>query len=367
MRVLQMTTLHPPDDVRILLKECRALADHGHDVVLAARVHAATELDGIEIVPIGTVDVRTGLHNLVRRLFAAWRVARAAKADAYHLHDPELIPVGLALERTGRRVVYDVHENTPLDLRTLGDGSLGGRVLARMWAVVEALAGRRFDAVVAATPAIHGSFPPAKTFLVRNFPLLSETTALAGPPQRDRERSVVYIGRVSEDRGVRTMLEAADRADVTLRLAGLLPPALLEELRHEPLWARARYAGRLSRAGVAEEVRRARAGMLVLEPRQAYVESLPVKLFEYMAAGIPVIASDFPIWREIVEGAACGVLVDPSDPRAIAEAIEWVLANPDEAEELGARGREAVRETYNWERESGELLAAYARLSPSPA
>ncbi len=363
MRVLHMTTLHPANDVRILLKECRTLADSGYDVALAARVPSPTAIDGVPVVPIGTDDIRTGPVNLARRLAAAWRAARRARADAYHLHDPELIPVGLLLKVAGARVTYDVHENTPLDLRTLGDGRLVTRLLSRFWRAAEALAGRQFDAVVAATPEIASVFPADKTILLRNYPLLADLAAPDAGPQRNRGRSVVYVGRVSEDRGILRMLDAAVRADVTLRLAGPMTERLRERLAGLPSWARVDYRGRLSHDEVVEELRLARAGMLVLEPRQAYLESLPVKLFEYMAAGLPVIASDFPAWREIVAGVDCGLLVDPVDSGAIAEAISWVLEHPDEADALGARGRETIRERYNWERESAELVSLYSRLS----
>jgi glycosyltransferase involved in cell wall biosynthesis len=360
-----MTTLHPPDDVRILLKECRTLADSGYDVVLAARVPSPTTLEGVPVVPIGTCDVRTGLVNLARRLMAAWRAARRVRADAYHLHDPELIPVGLLLRKSGATVTYDVHEDTPLDLRTIGDGSLGARALSRFWRITEGLAGRRFDAVVAATPKIGSAFPAEKTIVLRNYPLLAELAALEGHPQRERDRSIVYIGRISEDRGILKMLEAVERADVRLRLVGPMAERLRAQLRQHPGWEAVDYRGRVPHDEVLDELRRARAGMLVLEPRQAYLESLPVKLFEYMAAGIPLIASDFPAWREIVAGANCGLLVDPADTDAIVEAIEWVVVNPEEADALGARGRIAIRDRYNWDRESGELVSLYSRLSAS--
>ncbi|QYX56780.1 glycosyltransferase [Roseovarius sp. SCSIO 43702] len=78
-----------------------------------------------------------------------------------------------------------------------------------------------------------------------------------------------------------------------------------------------------------------------------------------MGAGLPVIASDFPLWRQIVDGAGCGLLADPQDPRAIARAMDWILDNPDEAEEMGRRGKHAVETTYNWPTEAEKLVAFY--------
>jgi glycosyltransferase involved in cell wall biosynthesis len=107
-------------------------------------------------------------------------------------------------------------------------------------------------------------------------------------------------------------------------------------------------------------LRGARVGLLVLHPVEAHLESLPIKLFEYMAAGIPVVASDFPAWRELVGDA--GLLVDPYDVGAIAGAIDTLLDDPQAAEAMGARGRAAVADRYGWEGEAERLLSLYERL-----
>jgi glycosyltransferase involved in cell wall biosynthesis len=106
------------------------------------------------------------------------------------------------------------------------------------------------------------------------------------------------------------------------------------------------------------------AGLVVLKPLQSFQEALPVKMFEYMAAGLPVIASDFPLWRTIIDGEKCGILVDPLDPQALASTMSWILEHPAEAAEMGKRGRAAVRERYNWESEARALLGFYDALSP---
>lgn len=351
MRALHLTTLHPARDVRIFGKECRTLARHGHEVTLAAPVAEPETVDGVSIVPVGTVEVQTGPAGLSRRLRAALSTARRSNADLVHLHDPELLPVALALKAGGSTVVFDAHEDTPVEVATLGEGS---RSLAAGWRAGFAMLGRVVDGVVAATPTITARFPAAKTVLVRNFPLAEEAEAFAGPPQAERPREVLYLGRLSDDRGAAELAQAIELVpDATLVVAGRLEAALDGE--------RVESRGPLDRAGVAEALARARVGAVVLHPRQAYVESLPVKLFEYMAAGIPFVASDFPLWHELAEG--CGLFVDPRDPKAIAAAIERLLDDPEEAGRLGGRGRELVRETYNWEHEAEQLLALYERLS----
>jgi glycosyltransferase involved in cell wall biosynthesis len=101
------------------------------------------------------------------------------------------------------------------------------------------------------------------------------------------------------------------------------------------------------------------AGLVTLHPTPAYLDSLPVKMFEYMSAGLPVIASDFPLWREIIEGNDCGLCIDPLDPAAIAAAIDALVSNPARAEQMGRNGRAAVEQHFNWANEERKLLQLY--------
>jgi len=127
-----------------------------------------------------------------------------------------------------------------------------------------------------------------------------------------------------------------------------------------------RQLGELFEA-VVEMLAEARLGLVLFHPRPNHLESQPNKLFEYMAAGLPVVASSFPLWKEIVEGTRCGLVVDPLDPHAAANAIRWLLAHPEEAEAMGARGRQAVHDRFNWRREEATLLDCYARLCAQSA
>lgn len=138
-----------------------------------------------------------------------------------------------------------------------------------------------------------------------------------------------------------------------------------QELRALPGWRAVDFRGWLSREGVARLLGDSRAGLVLLHPRTAYYDSLPIKLFEYMAGAVPVVASDFPLWRSIVGESRCGILVDPRDPSAIAEAARWILEHPTEAEIMGQRGRAAVLERYNWNGEYPRLIQMYDRLLSS--
>ncbi|MBD3768073.1 MAG: glycosyltransferase, partial [Gammaproteobacteria bacterium] len=104
-------------------------------------------------------------------------------------------------------------------------------------------------------------------------------------------------------------------------------------------------------------------GLVTFLPAPNHIDAQPNKMFEYMSAGLPIITSIFPLWREIVEGNQCGLCVDPLDPQAIGEAIQYLIDNPVEAEQMGKNGRQAVEQKYNWTIEEQKLLDLYAGLT----
>jgi glycosyltransferase involved in cell wall biosynthesis len=361
VRVVHLTSSHPPDDVRIFLKECRSLAEAGYEVHLVAPGRGGQKRDGIEIhtfeLPDGPRPVR-----IPRRLWRAWRSGRRLEPDICQFHEPELVPVALLLKASGARIVYDVHEDyAHLDYEPY---SGGGRRLG--FRLLEALARRTCDGFVAATPRISQRFPAPRTIALPNFPLLEETEALPERPPPVLGADVVYVGGISRARGVAEMLQAAGllrTSGARLVLIGSFETREVEcEARTSPGWSRVEYLGQLARAEVAPRLAAARVGLLVFRPERDHVQALPNKLFEYMAAGLPVIASDFPYWRELLEPVGCATFVDPLDPTEIAAAIDNLLGDQVGAREMGDRGAAAVRDRLNWEQEAPKLLELYERL-----
>lgn len=361
-----LTSVHYPFDSRIFHKECRSLAAAGYTVTLVAPHVREETVDGVHMVPVTKARRRPERFWRVGR--EVLRAALALDADVYHFHDPELIPVGLLLKLRGKRVIYDVHEDLPRDVLDKAWIHPQVRRLAAVTvSLVEAVAARCLDAVICTTPSILRRFPSRKSVMVRNFPILGELASRAAVDYRERPFGAVYVGGITPSRGAREMVRAVasvpEGRKVTLVLAGEIEPdELAQELRMEPGWRRVQALGWLDRAGVARVLSEARVGLVALHPTPGYRNAYPIKLFEYMAVGLPVIASDFPLWRGIVEGAGCGLLVDPLDSTALAQAIEWLFAHPDEAEAMGRRGREAVRTTYQWDAEATALLGVYAKI-----
>jgi len=223
---------------------------------------------------------------------------------------------------------------------------------------------------VAATPKIAERFPASKTVVVQNFPLPNELYCVRAEPYINRPLSVAYVGGISRMRGIKELVQAmgilSSKLSARLMLAGSFSPPWLEEvIRKEPGWRNVVFLGWQSRVNVAKILASSRIGVVLFHPAPNHVNAQPNKLFEYMSAGIPVIASDFPLWKEIVEGSGCGLLVNPLDPEAIAEAIKWLLENPEKAETMGKRGRKAIEECYNWDKESVKLISFYRKFDRS--
>ena len=338
---------------------------HGGDVSLVVADGFGDESrDGVAITDVGKSPGRLG--RMLKTTERIWRKALQLGADVYHLHDPELIPVGLKLKRMGKRVIFDAHEDVPKQL--LGKPYLGPvrlRILAGAFSRYESYACSKFDGIVAATPYIRDKFLSinSRTVDINNFPVLGELDMAINWASKQSE--ICYVGGIESIRGIKEVIAAMGQLPSTVRLnlAGRFSePAVELATRAMPGWQRVNELGFVDRMGVREVLGRSVAGLVTLHPVINYLDALPVKMFEYMAAGIPPIASNFPLWREIVQINDCGLCVDPLDPAAIAGAIDYLITHPEEACRLGENGRRAVLKKYNWSIEEAKLLGFYDQV-----
>lgn len=372
-RVCHLSSGHRGLDTRIFHKECVSLAAAGFDshlVIIASPDEVRIAADqGVTLHPL-----KKPRNRFSRMALQAWRcyaIGRGLKADIYHFHDPELIPYGILLAFFGKTVIYDVHEDVPQDILTKDwIAPWIRKTVSGVMSALEYFGARYFFAIAGATPFIAQRFKKItpRSVDINNYPMLGELSS--GPVDWTRKQNqICYVGGIARVRGNLEIMQALGltQSRVRLQLAGIsLDPEFEAQLKAQPGWSKVDALGWLDRAGVKAVLERSVAGLVTLLPITNYIDALPVKMFEYMAAGVPVIASNFPLWREIIEGNGCGICVDPLDPAAIARAIDYLVTHPKEAEQMGLNGQRAVQEKYNWSIEKAKLLQFYADLGVTP-
>jgi glycosyltransferase involved in cell wall biosynthesis len=366
MKVAHLTSVHPRHDTRIFLKMCSSLSGQGHEVALIVADGLGDESKaGVKIIDVGRAS-----GNRLKRILASSKkvLEQAIKLDAeiYHAHDPELLPACIKLKRMGKTVIFDAHEDFPKQL--LAKPYLNWfsqRILSFAATVYERFACKQLDAIITATPSIRIKFVGinSNSVVINNYPILGELDSkerVIG----ESSRTVVYVGGISRVRGIYPLIDSlSETNDVRLDLIGNFSE---EEVggaaRNHANWDKVNHHGFLGREEVASYLSTSIAGMVTFLESPNHIESQPNKMFEYMSAGLPVISSKFPLWREIIEGNDCGICVDPEEPKEIAAAINHLASNTAEAERLGRNGKSAVERVYNWGIEEGKLLELYASL-----
>lgn len=364
-KVAHLTSAHPRYDTRIFTKMCCSLAKHDISTFLIVADGKGDEITS-KVNILDVAKVNTGrLARMTKTVYNVYKAALALNADVYHFHDPELMPVALILKVKGKKVIMDVHEDVPRQiLRKFWLPSLLRKPIATILDKLEIYTANRVDAVVTVTPTIAKRFSRFNVVEVRNYVLLSEFDGTAALNYGPIDKTLVtYIGAISETRGIIPMVEAFTDLKYKFTLGGKFQGnGLLEQVQNMPSWSNVDFLGWQRRDDVAQLLDKSLVGLVVLQPTGDYEVAFPVKMFEYMAAGAAVVASNFPLWSDIIEKEECGICVDPSSATAIAGAIRFLIDNPEAAIEMGERGKKAVKQRYNWDGEFIKLLSLYEKI-----
>lgn len=372
-------------DVRVL-KEANSLAEHGYSVTILAWDRQSefpaqeTLPSGVRILRIQNVPSSYGigaaqLSRLPRFWISAFPYLSRIQPDLIHCHDFDTLPAGLIWGRLHRKpVIYDAHEYYA-DLCKPRLHGWSGYLLYRLIRRAELIGARLATAVVTVDHNLARIYQARNpnVLVVGHYPSLSLVSSPA-PVFSHPELNLLYIGRLSQDRGLGIYLELLQALiekgiPARLHLAGVFTPQSEKEIidrRAANLSDHLVFHGWVAYDRVPELLQSADIGLVILSPEPRYIASLPVKLFEYMAAGIPVIASDFPMICEVVASANCGELVDPLHALpSLTETIQSWWQNPSTPQSLGINGRKAILEKYNWEHLSLQLSQLYQGLIKS--
>jgi glycosyltransferase involved in cell wall biosynthesis len=411
MHVVVCTVVHHPADARVFYREIQALLAAGHDVTYiaphgeqaapvpehhdqpersraargpapvtagaagrraadAARpaqpprrpdapgaAESAGTLPGTPGTGGGTLRTVTIPRAAGRRRLGALRAAKAAMAahtagaDLLLVHDPELLLV-LPPRRRRPPTVWDVHEDTAAALTTKAWLPAWLRPVAAAGVIsAERLAERRLHLILA-EHGYNDRFAAAHP-VVPNTAYVPEAAAPPSGPRR-----VVYVGHLSPDRGSAEMTELGRLLRPHGIAVELIGPADAAAKAHiEAAGDAVTWHGFVPNDGALRLAEGALAGLSLLRDEANFRHSMPTKVAEYMARGVPVVTTPLPLAVELVEAADGGFVVPFNDPRAAADAVLKLDADPDLRAKMGLRAHEYALRHLAWPPHAAEFVA----------
>ena len=360
IKVCHLTSVHRYTDNRVFFKECTTLAESGYDVTLVAPNVENHDRNGVHLVGV------KGHTNRFKRIFITafryvYREAKRQKADVYHFHDTELIPVGLMLRLKGKRVIYDVHENNAGAIlsRSYVKSSFFKKILSFSIKVLEKGSARFFSTIVTARPDITEIFKKHKPFTVRNFPVLPDYDSIPDVDVDKTKTSVIYVGGMTEIRGLITLIQAFEKIDnAELWLLGFFGnDGFRAGCESEAGWKNTKFLGSVEADQIFGYIKKADIGVVTFLPVPNHITTLANKPFEYMACGLPIVMSNFEYWQNFFKDSA--LYADPADADDVREKLQTLIDNPELRNKMGEKNLHLTQTEYNWELESKVLLEAY--------
>lgn len=366
--VVHMTTVHHPYDPRIYYKQCLSLHKANHDVTLISQ---CADSEQTMDMPITHIPLKTYTSRLKRMIFGTWNAfkkAKREKADIYVFHDPELLPVAALLKKKDNVVVYDIHEDyiTSILQKDYLPKPIK-HIIAKVYALMEKMFTRNM-ALSLAEKYYQERYPRGVCIL--NYPLLNEKMMTLDREKQTPVDEVLYTGNVTIERGARIHANVPNvDPNVSVQFVGKCSKPIAEDMYQ----VAGDRADQLHIEGIDTFVVKDRiedmylskrwlAGIALFPPTEHYMKKELTKFFEYMNAGLPVICSNFPVWKKFIDTYECGISVDPYNEVDIQAALETLRNDPELAYRMGENGRRAVVEELNWEVEERKLIRWYDEL-----
>lgn len=356
--ITHVTTVHPIYDTRIFKKMCSSLVDSGYKVNLIVTHNIATQIDGVNIIPLP--EIKNRFLRIIFKPCLAFFKAIHIKSDIYHFHDPELITMGLMLKLFRKKVIYDVHEDVSSQmLHKQWLPKIIRSPLSSIFDRFEKFSSVFFDGIVTATPYILARFfkisPKTKKICINNYPIVRKLEK----PYKEKNH-ILYIGGITKERAALEMVQSIDAEVMQLILIGpAYPESLLKVLEKEKNWKNVEYLPSLYNDKKYAYFHKSSLGLCLFHDLPNHTRALPNKILEYWERGLPVLASDFSYWKEFY-GPYGGIeFVDPTSSKEVNKKLKEMLSDPKKLSEMGMKGRHAVEKELNWNNELKKLLDLY--------
>lgn len=285
-------------------------------------------------------------------------------ADIYHIHDPELITVGNKLKSKGKKVIFDSHEDVPMQIMDKEWIPKSVRTLiSNAYRIYERSSVKRYDAVVSVTPHIVDRFKEinSNSIMVTNYPIINSNYII----EEKKDNVICFAGGISVQWMHENIIKAIENIeDIKYLLAGLGNNQYIDSLKQLNGWQKVKYLGKVPHSQVKDIYQHSLAGLALNCSNQSKgVGTLGnTKLFEYMEAGLPILCSDYKLWKEIINKYKCGICVDPNNIEEITKALKYFMKNKSEVKQMGENGRKAVVDEFNWNTQAERLLDMYRKL-----
>lgn len=371
MKICMLTTGHSALDDRIFYKEALSLKKAYDDItIIAPDDNHEYVQEGIRIIGITKPKSIKERFKIVDELI---KKAVEVNADVYHFHDFEIIYKVNKIKKylSNAKIVYDVHEHYPDMVRMSRKVPAILKPLA-VWLVdkTELHISKKFNYIITADDAVKERFKyiNENTDVIYNF----SEFELKTPVNYEKEFDVIYQGGITLERGVFELVKAIEitkqtKNNIKMIFVGPFGDEDAKEkvfnyIKEKRLGENIKFIGKIPHKDVEGYIRRSKIGVVTLLPLPKYFKNIPIKQFEYMSCGIPVIGSDLPPIKKFLTSYNSGIIVDPTNPKQISNAIIKLINNPGLCEELGNNGIRAVTEEYNWSKMEMKLIDLYKKI-----
>lgn len=358
------------NDPRVFQRQCKSLKEAGFSVSILTNDDQPDEiLDGI---PIYSTNNYWGSRMKIL-LFAKKQFLQRAieiDADIYQMHSPELLSLGIELQKRGKVVVYDAHEDLPKHI--LEKDWLPQLARKPLSVIVEAYMNKmlkKYDGIVSPHSHVVDALKLINnnTVLITNFAKVLPREEVSQSDYMKRDQVICYSGTVYLHSNQVAILDAIkDMPEVTYNIAGYMTPEYQALLSQHVAYPKINYIGRIPWADLQGFYNQARIGVVIIDykmnlgqKRGTYAVN---KMFEYMEAALPVVCTDYDLWKDIVDEFNCGICVQPGNVEEIKKAITYLLSNPDQAYQMGQNGRRAILEKFNWKTQHEVYVELFSKF-----